>query len=157
MPRLIVIILREGADVLSQAHAPPVSELAGRGVRIILSRAARGRTCLVSFSGWARVSVGVSDAARGQSVSVPKKLALGTRVATVARTTLIHTFGESVMRALALSFVAAVILSMPSAVSAVQYESNGKVVHTRLAPVVMHRVSPPFRGQHVYSGCRGRR
>ena len=27
---------------------------------------------------------------------------------------------------------------------------DGRVAHTRLAPVVMHRVSPPFKGQHVY-------
>jgi hypothetical protein len=28
---------------------------------------------------------------------------------------------------------------------------NGKVVHNRLAPVLLHRAVPPFRGQHVYS------
>jgi hypothetical protein len=36
--------------------------------------------------------------------------------------------------------------------SAEQYQrADGRVVHTRLAPVVMHRVSPPFRGRHVYA------
>ena len=30
--------------------------------------------------------------------------------------------------------------------------SGSKVVHNRLAPVIMHRVLPPFRGQHVYGG-----
>lgn len=32
-----------------------------------------------------------------------------------------------------------------------QYRTaEGKVAHTRLAPVVVHRVFPPFKGQHVY-------
>lgn len=41
--------------------------------------------------------------------------------------------------------------------------ANGNVVHTRLAPVVMHRAFPPYTGVHVYSkgggnngGRRGR-
>jgi hypothetical protein len=34
--------------------------------------------------------------------------------------------------------------------SAEQYQSAGHVVHTRLAPVVAHRIVPPFRGVHVY-------
>lgn len=28
--------------------------------------------------------------------------------------------------------------------------ADGRVAHTRLAPVVVHRVFPPFKGQHVY-------
>jgi hypothetical protein len=36
-------------------------------------------------------------------------------------------------------------------VEAKQYVTpDGKVAHTRLAPVVVHRALPPFRGQHVY-------
>lgn len=32
-----------------------------------------------------------------------------------------------------------------------QYASgNGQIVHTRRAPVVLHRAVPPFRGVHVY-------
>lgn len=27
---------------------------------------------------------------------------------------------------------------------------DGHVVHTRRAPVAMHRMSPPYRGNHVY-------
>ena len=37
-----------------------------------------------------------------------------------------------------------------------QYVANSQVVHTRRAPVVAHRLVPPFRGVHVYQG-RGRR
>lgn len=33
-----------------------------------------------------------------------------------------------------------------------QYVSGTKVVHTRIAPVVVHRVLPPFKGVHVYQG-----
>jgi hypothetical protein len=29
---------------------------------------------------------------------------------------------------------------------------NGQVVHSRRAPVIMHRAVPPFRGVHVYGG-----
>jgi len=60
------------------------------------------------------------------------------------------------MRAIFLVLALVVLpLSLPAAASAVQYVSNGKVVHTRLAPVVAHRISPPYRGQHVYGGRRG--
>ncbi len=38
-----------------------------------------------------------------------------------------------------------------------QYSKGGNVVHTRRAPVVMHRTFPPYTGIHVYSnGSRGR-
>lgn len=44
---------------------------------------------------------------------------------------------------------------------AVQYEvqSGGRamVAHTRLAPVVVHRAFPPFKGAHVYGGRSGSR
>lgn len=59
-------------------------------------------------------------------------------------------------RALILFFA---ILSFAAPVAAVQTETvdvNGehKVVHSRLAPVVVHRAFPPFKGQHVYQGRR---
>jgi len=43
-----------------------------------------------------------------------------------------------------------------------QQAVNGQVVHTRAAPVVLHRAVPPFKGVHVYEnpgrgeGRRGR-
>ena len=58
------------------------------------------------------------------------------------------------MRSAALLVLVSLSLFAPAAVRADQYVSGGKVVHTRLAPVVMHRLSPPFRGRHVYSGRR---
>lgn len=36
-----------------------------------------------------------------------------------------------------------------------QTSQGAKVVHTRLAPVVAHRLVPPYAGKHVYRG-RGR-
>ena len=51
--------------------------------------------------------------------------------------------------------VAAVIVFAGIPLSFAQAEQyiagNGKVVHNRLAPVLLHRAVPPFRGQHVYS------
>ena len=48
------------------------------------------------------------------------------------------------------------LLALPLAAQARQYavRSGGKeyVAHTRMAPVVMHRALPPFKGQHVYAG-----
>jgi len=48
------------------------------------------------------------------------------------------------------------LLTLPIAAQARQYGARnaGKnyVVHTRVAPVLMHRALPPFKGQHVYSG-----
>jgi hypothetical protein len=47
----------------------------------------------------------------------------------------------------------AVVLS--ASAEARQYATpNGQVVHTRRAPVVMHRLVPPFRGVHQYGGRR---
>lgn len=37
-----------------------------------------------------------------------------------------------------------------AAQSEVPTEAGVKVGHTRLAPVVLHRAFPPYRGQHVY-------
>lgn len=34
----------------------------------------------------------------------------------------------------------------------VRTAAGPKVVHTRVAPVLVHRILPPFRGQHVYHG-----
>lgn len=45
---------------------------------------------------------------------------------------------------------------VPVSASAEQYVSGGKVVHTRRAPVIAHRLVPPFRGVHVYAGGRRR-
>jgi len=48
------------------------------------------------------------------------------------------------------------LLALPLAAQARQYSvrsgSKDMVVHSRLAPVVMHRALPPFKGQHVYQG-----
>jgi hypothetical protein len=51
--------------------------------------------------------------------------------------------------------LAIVALAMPSSAYArgARYMAdNGQVVHSRRAPVIMHRVVPPFRGVHVYQG-----
>ncbi len=56
------------------------------------------------------------------------------------------------------ALIALVILGSMSAAlnsaEAKQYQRGGNVVHTRMAPVAMHRMFPPFTGIHVYS--RGR-
>jgi len=54
------------------------------------------------------------------------------------------------------ALIALFVLFVPTAGRAEQYASGSQVVHTRLAPVVAHRLVPPFRGVHVYQG-RGRR
>ncbi len=56
----------------------------------------------------------------------------------------------------ALLIALALVLS-PVAARAEQYSDGGHVVHTRRAPVVAHKVVPPFRGVHVYQGRGGRR
>jgi hypothetical protein len=39
----------------------------------------------------------------------------------------------------------------PTPAQAKQYRlPDGRIAHTRAAPVVIHRVFPPFKGQHVY-------
>ena len=38
--------------------------------------------------------------------------------------------------------------------TAEQYVRGNQVVHTRVAPVVVHRIFPPYRGVHVYEGRR---
>jgi hypothetical protein len=49
------------------------------------------------------------------------------------------------------------LISMPASGHAAQYTRGNQVVHTRLAPVVVHRVFPPFYGRHVYQGRLSRR
>jgi hypothetical protein len=45
---------------------------------------------------------------------------------------------------------------LPLAAQARQYgvRNGGRdyVAHTRMAPVIMHRALPPFKGQHIYAG-----
>jgi hypothetical protein len=48
-------------------------------------------------------------------------------------------------------------LASPTLARAEQYASGGHVVHTRRAPVVAHKVVPPYRGVHVYQGRTARR
>jgi len=63
------------------------------------------------------------------------------------------------MAARTIGFAFALLLgltfSLPHAQGA-QYQvrttSGNKVVHTRVAPVIFHRVLPPFYGRHVYGG-----
>ena len=58
------------------------------------------------------------------------------------------------MRTIAL--IALLMIALPAVVRSEQYASGSQVIHTRLAPVVAHRIVPPFRGVHVYQG-RSRR
>ena len=44
------------------------------------------------------------------------------------------------------------ILAAANSAQAVQYQRGSHVVHTRMAPVVVHRVFPPYTGIHVYQG-----
>jgi hypothetical protein len=60
------------------------------------------------------------------------------------------------MRTLLILFVFA--LAIPAAARAERHAAyiNGgeHVVHTRRAPVVLHRAVPPYKGVHVYQGRR---
>jgi len=49
------------------------------------------------------------------------------------------------------------LLAAPTLVRGDQYVSGGHVVHTRRAPVVAHKLVPPYRGVHVYQGRTVRR
>ena len=53
-------------------------------------------------------------------------------------------------------FPLVLLVALPLAVQARQYSTRSvggnHVVHTRMAPVVMHRALPPYKGQHVYEG-----
>jgi hypothetical protein len=48
------------------------------------------------------------------------------------------------------------LAAAPLIARANRYASGRHVVHTRRAPVVAHRLVPPFHGVHTYEG-RGRR
>lgn len=53
--------------------------------------------------------------------------------------------------------VALACITFPAAGRAEQYAVGDQVVHTRRAPVVAHKIVPPFRGVHVYQGRASRR
>jgi len=61
--------------------------------------------------------------------------------------------GVFTMRIASLVAVLIVLASSP-ALFAEQRYAGGHVVHTRRAPVILHRAVPPFRGVHVYEGRR---
>ena len=68
----------------------------------------------------------------------------------VTEDTSTHYLGKPMIRTL-VSFL--LLSTLPLAAQARQYGTRGgQVVHTRRAPVVMHRALPPFKGQHVYEG-----
>jgi hypothetical protein len=56
------------------------------------------------------------------------------------------------------TLTAATIVSLTLSMAAqaeqrvVQTPAGEKVVHTRLAPVLLHRAVPPYLGKHVYQG-----
>jgi len=56
------------------------------------------------------------------------------------------------MRPLLIAILVSAALPLPA--RADQHYSGGHVVHSRRAPVVAHRVVPPFKGVHVYEGRR---
>lgn len=47
-----------------------------------------------------------------------------------------------------------IVLASSTAAFARQRSEGGHVVHSRRAPVVLHRAVPPFKGVHVYEGRR---
>ncbi len=49
------------------------------------------------------------------------------------------------------------LLAAPTVARAERTNVSGHVVHTRRAPVVAHRMFPPFYGKHVYNSGRSRR
>lgn len=63
-----------------------------------------------------------------------------------------NTFKEFSM--IRIIFPLLLLVALPLVAQARQYSTRGgnQVVHTRKAPVVMHRALPPFKGQHVYEG-----
>jgi hypothetical protein len=58
------------------------------------------------------------------------------------------------MRSLIVAVALVASLVAGTAAQAQQTVQGGRVVHSRVAPVVMHRVLPPFGGVHVYGGRR---
>jgi hypothetical protein len=53
--------------------------------------------------------------------------------------------------------IALLLIALPAISRAEQYVSGDHIVHTRLAPVIAHRLVPPYRGVHVYQGRTIRR
>ena len=47
--------------------------------------------------------------------------------------------------------VAFAICALYSEAQARMYMDHGFIVHTRLAPVIVHRIFPPYLGRHVYA------
>jgi len=61
----------------------------------------------------------------------------------------------SAQTAIVIASLLFVSLGTASAEQHVVFTPEGeKVVHTRLAPVMAHRIVPPYYGKHVYSGRR---
>ena len=54
-------------------------------------------------------------------------------------------------------FASLVVLIFQTAAQAEQFSTGDHVVHTRRAPVIAHKVVPPFKGVHVYQGKAARR
>jgi hypothetical protein len=52
--------------------------------------------------------------------------------------------------------VVVLALACPVTVLAEHHVTVGHVVHTRRAPVIAHKVVPPFKGVHVYEGRAAR-
>jgi cell division septation protein DedD len=61
------------------------------------------------------------------------------------------------MRRAILIALAVISLSAAAPAKAEQFAVGDHVVHTRRAPVVAHKVVPPFKGVHVYQGKAPRR
>lgn len=56
----------------------------------------------------------------------------------------------------ALLTLAALLFAPAAAQAKRQSLPSGKVAHSRAAPVIAHRLVPPFAGVHVYEPARGR-
>ena len=62
------------------------------------------------------------------------------------------------MRSLSiLALLAMLLLGTPVAQADRRTDSQGHVVHTRMAPVLLHRAVPPFKGVHVYQGSAAKK
>jgi len=51
-------------------------------------------------------------------------------------------------------FLATIAPAAQAARRGTQSDGSGHVVHSRRAPVVLHRALPPYTGIHVYQGRR---
>jgi hypothetical protein len=58
---------------------------------------------------------------------------------------------EYIMRTILIALTLLALASI-APLAAEARPGGGSVVHSRRAPVIMHRALPPFRGQHVYGG-----